>query len=186
MGDDQSSFLNGAVEDFWPDLGVLLADIEEESERCLKYAATLSRWSVFWKITLVLVGALVAAQGGALKAWGASTWLTGSFVVLGVIMAVGSSYQAFFNPGERSPKFAEFGLEYMRLAYETKQEAATVARAASRTQPIDVSALQELLASIVQNCFGELATLRRSEIELYVTGPVSVGRRSSKPVRARS
>jgi hypothetical protein len=112
-----------------PELGHLLDDIEFESRRCLDYSATLSTWSMFWHITLIFVGALVAAQGGALKAWGKSDWLTWSFIVLGAVTAVGSGFQAFFKPGERSPKFAQFGLDYEMLSQQTTYEADNAVRA---------------------------------------------------------
>jgi hypothetical protein len=163
--------------DVSPDIADLLDDIEWESQRCLSYGARLSNWSMFWQVALIFIGAVVAAQGGALKAWGESGWLTSSFVLLGIFTAVGSGYQAFFKPGERSPKFAQMGLDYDVLHRETKRAADAATRAANVRDPLDIASLQDALATILQERYLQLAALRTREIALYVTGPVAVGRR---------
>jgi hypothetical protein len=156
-----------------PELGDLLDDIDHESRRCLDYSATLSRWSMFWHITLIFVGALVAAQGGALKVWGSSAWLTASFIVLGVVTAVGSGFQSLFKPGERSPKFAKFGLDYEMLGRQTKHDADEALRASEPDSP----ALPGIWAEIASVRYLQFMELRTSELSLYVVGPGKLGRR---------
>jgi len=55
------------VEDVVPELGTRLQHLRQERARCLNYAAALSGWSMFWTVSIVAVGALVAAQGAFAK-----------------------------------------------------------------------------------------------------------------------
>ena len=116
------------VEDVVPELGTRLLHLQQERARCIKYAAALSGWSLFWTISLIAVGALVAAQGAFAKVWGNTSWLTITFVAFGVFTAAGTGFNSFFKPGERSPKFAEVGFEYERVEKNIRREAAALYR----------------------------------------------------------
>jgi hypothetical protein len=156
----------------------LRAETKALSERSHHHAAVLSRWSMFWSIALVLIGSLIAAQGGALKAWGESLWLTASFVVLGIVAAVGSGFQAMFKPGERSPKFEAFGLSYRRL-YERMEEG----RDERIRQAGDSETAQGELMRFVVEMRDERTRLRCEELDLYVAGPPPWAGHAPKPRR---
>jgi hypothetical protein len=60
-------------EDIPTELATRLQHLDHERARCLEYAAKLSGWAMFWKILLVVLGALIAAQGALVKVWGKLT-----------------------------------------------------------------------------------------------------------------
>ena len=100
--DALKSAATSEVEDVVPELGTRLLHLQQERARCIKYAAALSGWSLFWTISLIAVGALVAAQGAFAKVWGNASWLTITFIAFGVFTAAGTGFNSFFKPGERS------------------------------------------------------------------------------------
>lgn len=124
----------------------------------------------------------MAAQGGANKSFGSATWVTVSFVVLGVLIAVGSGYQAFFKPGERSPKFAAMALDYIALADSTT---AAADRAVRQAREQDPGTVVDELETIMVDTRAKLSTLRRKEIGIYVTGPTGIGVSSTHRPRRR-
>ena len=150
----------------------LIADTHSDSNRCMDFSGTLSRWSMFWHITLILTGALVAGQGGVATKWGSTRWVTISIIVLGVLSTVGSGFQALFKPGERSPKFAFLGLDYDRLSRDVRDESDAVVRA------VTLSAVESEHISRLAAIYSEGAArhfdLRSREISLYVTGPTNL------------
>jgi hypothetical protein len=114
-GDPSQAKAASQVEDVVPELHTRLLLLRSERERCLKYAGTLSSWSLFWRSSLITVGAQVAAQGAFVKVWGNAGWVTVAFIFFGAFTAAGTGINAFFKPGERSPKFAGSALTMSAL-----------------------------------------------------------------------
>jgi hypothetical protein len=161
--------------DIAPDLTMRISRLDHESERCFEYAAKLSGWAMFWKIFLIVLGALVAAQGAFVLVWGQAKWITVAFIMFGILTALGSGFDTLFRPAERSPKFAQMGFEYERLSRALFFEA----RSLMRQHPAGNDGRQN---AEFQNEIEDLAcqadrkfdTLREKELELYVTGPVNM------------
>ena len=148
-----------------------LEGLARERDRCLRYAAKLSAWSMFWRILLIAVGALVAAQAAFARIWGQATWVTVAFVLFGVITAAGSGYEATFKPGERSPQFAAVGFKYERLRQEVERDlmelSSRAGSAADRTDGV---------LRLIARLDDELNAVRDKELSLYVAGPWNMGR----------
>jgi hypothetical protein len=170
------------VEDVVPELRMLLAQLRQERNRCLNYAAALSRWSMFWKISLIAVGALVAAQGAFTQVWGRAGWITVTFIAFGVFIAAGTGFYSFFKPEERSPKFAEVGFEYERMEKDVHRDAAALYRAADLSVPDRRLSFYEAMDGILRQADERLASVRTRELGLYVSGPAGIGR---QPVHDR-
>ena len=154
-----------------PDVGDRLTEFERGRDRCLRAAKNLSLWSYFWNVMLIGVGALVAAQGAFVKIAGNAAWVTVLFIILGVLTAAGSGYNAFFKPGARSPKFATLAFQYDRAARDLERQvrALTHPSDALSTQPAtDPEAARSALSTQADD---RLDALRLQEIALYATGP---------------
>ena len=159
-----------------PELAGRLRHLDHERARCLEYAAKLSGWAMFWKILLIALGALIAAQGAFVKVWGQADWITLLFVLFGILTALGSGFDAVFKPGERSPKFAQMGFEYERVHREILLEASSLMRRAAignTEQPVTV--LQDEIDEIARQADAKLDSLREKELTFYVTGPARMG-----------
>jgi hypothetical protein len=159
-----------------PELGTRLLHLQQERARCLNYAAALSGWSMFWTVSLIAIGALVAAQGAFAKVWGNASWLTIAFIAFGVFTSAGTGFNSFFKPGERSPKFAEVGFEYERVERNIRREAAALYRTMEPDVPTQRVSFQEAMDGILRRADQQLDTVRRKELSFYVTGPMTIGR----------
>jgi hypothetical protein len=93
-----------------PDLATRISRIDHEAERCFEYAAKLSGFAMFWKALLIVLGALVAAQGAFVLVWGQAKWISILFILFGIFTALSSGFDILFRPAERSPEFARMGL----------------------------------------------------------------------------
>ena len=107
-----------ATADLAPDLTVRISRLDYESDRCFEYAAKLSGFAMFWKVLLIVLGGLIAAQGAFVLVWGQAKWVSVAFILFGIFTALGSGFDTLFKPAERSPKFAQMGFEYERLRRE--------------------------------------------------------------------
>jgi hypothetical protein len=166
------------------ELETRLLHLQQERARCLRYAAALSGWSMFSTLSLVAVGALVAAQGAFAKTWGNAGWLTITFIAFGVFTSAGTSFNAFFKPGERSPKFAEIGFEYERVEKAVRREAAALYRTRDPNTPSQQARFREAMDGILRRADEELDLVRRKELTCYATGPTTIGRyRTANPAR---
>lgn len=174
------------VEDVVPELGTLLLRLQQERERCLNYAAVLSAWAMFWTISLIAVGALVAAQGAFAKVWGNASWLTVTFIAFGAFTAAGTGFNSFFKPGERSPKFAEVGFEYERVERNIRREAAALYRTVDLNIPDQRANFQEAMDGILYRADEQLDSVRTKELSLYVAGPATIGRQGRRNRKAQS
>ena len=174
--DALKSEATSGVEDVMPELGTRLLHLQQERARCLNYAAALSGWSMFWTVSLIAVGALVAAQGAFAKVWGNANWLTISFIAFGVFTSAGTGFNSFFKPGERSPKFAEVGFEYERVEKNIRREAAALYRSMDPNIPNQRIGFQEAMDGILRRADQQLDSVRRKELSFYVTGPRTIGR----------
>lgn len=174
------------VEDVVPELRTRLEHLRQERERCLNYAAVLSNWSMFWRISLIGVGALVAAQGAFAKVWGNANWITVTFIVFGVFTAAGTGFNSFFKPDERSPKFAEVGFQYERIEKDLSRDAAALYRTVDLGVPDRRANFYEKMDSILSQADNRLDSVRANELGLYVTGPVAIGRQRGHNGRRRS
>jgi hypothetical protein len=164
------------VEDVVPELGTRLLHLQQERARCLNYAAALSGWSMFWTVSLIAVGALVAAQGAFAKVWGNSNWLTITFIAFGVFTSAGTGFNSFFKPGDRSPKFAEVGFEYERVEKNIRREAAALYRTMGPNIPNQRVSFEEAMDDILRRADQQLDLVRQKELSFYVTGPMTIGR----------
>jgi hypothetical protein len=131
---------------------------------------------MFWTVSLVAVGALVAAQGAFAKVWGNASWLTITFIVFGVFTSAGTGFNSFFKPGERSPKFAEVGFEYGRVEKNIRREAAALYRTTDPNIPNQRVSFREAMDGILHRADQQLDSVRRKELSFYVTGPMTIGR----------
>jgi hypothetical protein len=167
-------------EDMPPELATRLQHLDHERARCLEYAAKLSGWAMFWKILLVVLGALIAAQGALVKVWGQANWITIAFILLGVLTALAGGFDVVFRPAERSPKFAQMGFEYEHLHREVFSEASSLMRHVMRggSERGD-NVVQDEIDQIVNQADTKLDSLREKELALYVTGPARMGYRGS-------
>ncbi len=184
--DSPESKAASRVEDVVPELRTRLLHLRQERERCLNYAAALSSWSMFWKITLIAIGALVAAQGAFVQVWGNANWITVTFIVFGVFTAAGTGFNSFFKPGERSPKFAEVGFEYERVEKDTHREAAALYRTVDLDIPDQRVEFYGTMDGILCRADERLDSVREKELALYVTGPGKMGRRPGRNRRRRN
>jgi hypothetical protein len=176
VADPPESKATSRVEDVVPELGTRLLHLQQERERCLNYAAALSGWSMFWKVSLIAVGALVAAQGAFAKVWGNASWITVTFIIFGVFTAAGTGFNSFFKPGERSPRFAEVGFEYERVERDIYGKAAALYRTVNLDIPDQRFKFYEAMDGILRRADERLDSVRKKELALYVTGPAKMGR----------
>jgi hypothetical protein len=174
--DTSKSESSAEVEEAVRELESRLEHLQQERVRCLSYAAALSGWSMFWSVSLVSIGALVAAQGAFAKVWGNSNWLTITFIVFGAFTSAGTAFNSFFKPAERSPKFAEVGFEYERAEKTLRREAAALYRTMDPSLPDQRARFQEAMDEILHEADQELDCVRRKELSFYVTGPMTIGR----------
>jgi hypothetical protein len=172
------------VADQVPELKKLLLDLGHERDRCLKYGGTLSAWAMFWTLTLVAVGAVVAAQGAFIKVWGNAGWISITFIALGVFTSLGTGYQSVFKPGIRSPQFAEVGLEYDRLARSLHRDAAAIYRSYDLSAPDRAASFMAAMDDLLSKADEQLRAVQDKELGLYITGPSAMWRRmGSRPGR---
>src|SRR6266545_4050962 len=155
-----------SVEQEVPELRGRLRYLNVEHDRCLKYANTLSGWSMFWKILLIAFGALIAAQGSFAKVWGNTNWITISFIVLGVLTAAASGFDAAFKPGERSPKFAAIAFEYEDLQKETYLDANSLYREADLGTPDGRRTFNTKMDEVLKRSDAKLKAVRDKELAL--------------------
>jgi hypothetical protein len=158
-----------------PDLMMRISRLERESERCFEYAAKLSGFAMFWKVLLVVLGTLIAAQGAFVLVWGQAKWISVAFILFGVFTALGSGFDSLFKPAERSPKFAYMGFEYERLGRELSSET----RSLMRRQPEGSGGqqyheFQNAIEDLARRVDIKLDGLREKEVALYVMGPVNM------------
>jgi hypothetical protein len=152
------------------ELGRRLQSVDDERSRCLHVAEYLGAWGMIWRILLITLGALVAAQGAVVKIYGDAAWVTLTFVILGVLIAVASGFDAAIKPGERSPKYAQVAFTYERLHQTTVRSLMRLeaeASAAGVSVPDVLKLLQELEEA--------LAAIRAEELSLAVNGPLRIG-----------
>lgn len=164
------------VEDTAPELASRLRHLDHERLRCLEYAAKLSGWAMFWKILLIMLGALVAAQGAFADVWGRAGWITIAFIVFGVLIALASGFDAIFKPAERSPRFAHMGFEYERLHRELLFATSSLLRQfpGGSTEYRD-GAFHGKVEKLARQSDAKLDAVREKELNLYVTGPARLG-----------
>jgi hypothetical protein len=173
-GDPSEAKAASQVEDVAPELHTRLLLLRQERERCLKYAGTLSGWSMFWRSSLITVGALVAAQGAFVKVWGNASWVTVTFIFFGAFTAAGTGINAFFKPGERSPKFAEVGFDYERIEKDIHMDAAALYRGADLGTHDGQTDFYAAMDGLLRQADARLDSVRAKELNLYVAGPGAV------------
>lgn len=165
-----------------PELKKLLLNLDQERDRCLTNAARLSNWATFWTLSLVIVGALVAAQGAFTKVWGNGNWISIAFVILGVFTSAGAGFQSAFKPGVRSPQFTETGLVYDRLARGLHRDAAALYRSHDLSAPDQAAAFMNAMDGLLSKADDQLQAAQDKELSIYVTGPTMMWR-TRKSVR---
>ena len=153
-----------------------LRDIADERSRCLRVSEYLGNWSMNWRIVLITLGALVAAQGAVVKIYGNATWVTLTFIVLGVMIAVASGFDAAIKPSQRSPKYAQVAFSYERLHQTTVH---SLMRLEAEAKQAGVSAADVL--KLLNELEEQLAAIRAEELSLAVNGPLGIG----QPGRSR-
>lgn len=153
-----------------------LRAIAAEQSRCLNVSEYLGNWSMNWRIVLITLGALVAAQGAVVKIYGNATWVTLTFIVLGVMIAVASGFDAAIKPGQRSPKYAQVAFSYERLHHTTVH---SLMRLEAEATQAGVSATDVL--KLLNELEEQLAAIRAEELSLAVNGPLGIG----QPRRSR-
>jgi hypothetical protein len=139
---------------------------------CLRVAEYLGAWSQIWRILLITLGALVAAQGAAVKIYGNATWVTLTFIILGVVIAVASGFDATIKPGQRSPKYAQVAFRYEGLHQTTMY---SLMRLEAEAKPAGVSAPD--LLKLLNELEEQLTAIRAEELSLAVNGPLGAGQR---------
>ena len=164
------------VADKVPELKKLLLDLGQERDRCLKYGAQLSAWAMFWTLTLVGIGAVVAAQGAFTKVWGNDSWISITFIVLGVFTSLAAGFQSAFKPGVRSPQFAGIGLEYDRLARSLHRDASAIYRRYDLRTPDQAASFMAAMDGFLKEADEQLRAVQDKELGLYVTGPATMWR----------
>jgi hypothetical protein len=145
--------------------------LDDERSRCLDVADYLGAWGRIWRILLITLGALVVAQGAVVKIYGDATWVTLSFIILGVLIAVASGFDAAIKPSERSPKYAQVAFTYERL-YRTTMRSLMLLEAEAKPAGVSVPDVLKLLNELE----GQLVTIRTEELSLSVDGPLGIGR----------
>jgi hypothetical protein len=170
------------VADKVPELKQLLLKLDKERDRCLKNAANLSNWATFWTLSLVVVGAVVAAQGAFTKVWGNDNWISIAFVILGIFTSAGAGFQSAFKPAVRSPQFTESGLEYDRLARSLHRDAAALYRSQDPDTPAQNATFMNAMDVLLKNADEQLKAAQDKELSIYVTGPTMMWR-AKKPSR---
>jgi len=146
--------------------------VDDERSRCLRVAEYLGAWSQIWRILLITLGALVAAQGAVVKIYGDATWVTLTFIVLGVVIAVASGFDATIKPGQRSPKYAQVAFRYEGLHQTTMY---SLMRLEAEAEPTGVS-VQDVL-KLLDELEEQLTAIRAEELSLAVNGPLGAGQR---------
>ena len=145
--------------------------VDAERSRCLLVADYLGAWGRVWRILLITLGALVAAQGAVVKIYGNATWVTLSFIVLGVLIAVASGFDATIKPSQQSPKYAQVAFKYESL-YLTTIHSRMRLEAKAESAGISVPDVLELLEELEK----QLTAIRAEELSLAVDGPLGIGR----------
>jgi hypothetical protein len=157
-----------------------LRAVADERSRCLRVSEYLGNWSMNWRIVLITLGALVAAQGAMVKIYGNATWVTLTFIVLGVLIAVASGFDAAIKPGQRSPKYAQIAFTYERLHQTTVH---SLMRLEAEAKPAGVSATDVL--KLLNELEEQLAAIRAEELSLSVNGPLGIGQPRSRWMRTK-
>jgi hypothetical protein len=152
-------------------LDARLRYVNAERSRCLLVADYLGAWGRTWRILLITLGALVAAQGAVVKIYGNANWVTVTFIVLGVLIAVASGIDATIKPGQRSPKYAQIAFKYERL-YQTTMHSLMRLEAEAKPPGVGVPGVLTLLGELEV----QLAAIRAEELSLAVDGPLGIGR----------
>ena len=131
---------------------------------------------MIWRILLITLGALVAAQGAMVKIYGNATWVTLIFIILGVLIAVATGFDATIKPGQRSPRYAQVAFRYERLDQTTMH---SLMRLEAETEPAGVSvpAVLKLLDELDE----QLTAIRDEELSLSVNGPLGMGQPRRSP-----
>jgi hypothetical protein len=145
--------------------------VDDERSRCLGVADYLGAWGMIWRIMLITLGALVAAQGAMVKIYGNATWVTLTFIILGVLIAVASGFDATIKPGQRSPRYAQVAFTYERLHQTTMH---SLMRLEAEAKPSGVS-VQDVL-KLLNELEEQLTAIRAEELSLAVNGPLGIGR----------
>jgi hypothetical protein len=152
------------------ELGRRLQYVDDERSRCLRVAEYLGAWGMIWRILLITLGALVAAQGAVVKIYGDAAWVTLTFVILGVLIAVASGFDATIKPGERSPRYAQVAFTYERL-YQTTVHSLMRLEAEAAPAGVSVPDVLKLLHELEE----ALTAIRAEELSLAVNGPLRIG-----------
>lgn len=150
----------------------------------MTHGAALSRWSYFWSVVLVAIGALVAAQGAFVKISGNAGWVTIVFIVLGVITSAGTGFNSYFKPGERSPKLTRVGLDYERSLTALTRRLEKAERGLDPKASKSVSRYTATMDVLLSDADAELDRLQREELAVYVAGPTRLKRSVAARVRA--
>jgi hypothetical protein len=175
-GVEDNRNLSGPTRDGQPlepreELDRRLQYVDDERSRCLVVADYLGAWGRIWRILLITLGALVAAQGAVVKIYGNATWVTISFIILGVLIAVASGFDATIKPSQRSPKYAQVAFKYERL-YQTTMHSLMRLEAEAKPAGVSVPDVLELLNDLEE----QLMAIRAEELFLAVDGPLGIGR----------
>jgi hypothetical protein len=158
-----------------PDLATRIRRLDHESERCFEYAAKLSGFAMFWKVLLVVLGTLIAAQGAFVLVWGQAKWISVAFILFGILTALGSGFDTLFRPAERSPEFAHMGFEYERLRRELFFEARSLMRGGPKDHAGQQGAeFQNAIEDLARQTDTKFDALRGKEVALYIMGPVNM------------
>lgn len=96
--------------------------------------------------------------------------------MFGVLIALGSAFDALFRPAERSPKFAHMGFEYERLYRELSFATSGLLRLVTKGDlDHQDDSFYGKTEELARQADSKLDALREKELALYVTGPVKVG-----------
>lgn len=148
-----------------------LRHVDGERLRCSHVAQYLGAWSMTWRILLVTLGALVAAKSAVSNVYGDVRWVTLSFTVVGILIAVAGSFDAAIKPGERSPKYAQLALDYDHLIQKSKRDL-LASEAVDESADAKVETIKRLLSDLED----ELAKIHAKELSLSVGSPLGIGR----------
>ena len=155
--------------------------VRDEGLRCLRVSERIGAWGMIWRPLLIVLGALVAAQGAVVKIYGDATWVTIMFIILGVVIAMASGFEAAIKPGQRSPKYTQVAFDYERLFQEKRQ---SLMRLEAEPNPEEVSATKVL--NLLNDVEVKLTAIRTKELSLAVNGPLGIGEpRRSKWMRTK-
>ena len=144
--------------------------VEDEWSRCLRISEYLGAWGMIWRIVLITLGALVAAQGAVAKIYGNATWVTLIFIILGVLIAVASGIDATIKPGQRSPRYAQVAFTYERL-HQTTMHSLMRLEAEAKPAGVSIADVLKLLNELEE----QLTAIRAQELSLAVNGPLGIG-----------